>query len=181
VGYVPENAEIYPHLSGYDYLLMVGRLRLIPEKPLDKKIRELLELFQLSMEMDLAISSYSKGMVQKVLIASALLHDPEILLLDEPLSGLDVTTSLVIKDVIRMLAEGGTIIVYSSHILEVVEKVCSRAIIIHRGSIVADDSVENLRHLMKLPSLEKIFSELVVQEDTAARARRIVSAVKSGE
>ncbi len=179
IGYVPENAEIYPHLSGYDYLLMVGRLRHIPERILKPRIRELMESFELSSEMDMAISSYSKGMVQKVLISSALLHDPEILLLDEPLSGLDVTTGLVIKDLVRMLAASGRIIVYSSHVLEVVEKVCSRAIIIHKGSIVADDSVANLRKLMRLPSLEEIFSQLVVKEDTEAKARDILAAIRS--
>lgn len=179
IGYVPENAEIYPHLSAYDYLLLVGRLRQIPEKSLKKRTKQLLELFKLSVEMDLAISSYSKGMIQKVLIASALLHDPEILLLDEPLSGLDVTTSLVIKDLLKMLAADGKLIIYSSHILEVVEKLCSRAIIIHRGKIVADDSVENLRTLMKLPSLEEIFNQLVVHEDTAAQARGIISAIRT--
>lgn len=179
IGYVPENAEIYPHLSGLDYLLLVGRLRNIPEKILRPRSRRLLEIFQLSMEMDMAISSYSKGMIQKVLIASALLHDPEILLLDEPLSGLDVTTSLVIKDLLRMFAEEGKIIIYSSHILEVVEKICSRAIIIHKGGIVADDSVHNLRNLMELPTLDEIFSQLVVQEDTQAQAKEILQAVKS--
>lgn len=180
LGYVPEQSEIYPHLTAYEYLLMVGRLRLIPEAVLKNKIVALLELFRLSLEMDLAISSYSKGMVQKVLIASALLHDPEVLLLDEPLSGLDVTTSLVIKDLLSLLARSGKIVIYSSHILEVVEKVCSRAIIIHKGSIVADDSVENLRDLMKLPSLDKIFSQLVVQEDTAATAQEIYKVIRSG-
>jgi len=178
IGYVPENAEIYPHLSAYDYLLMVGRLRHIPERILKPRIRELMESFELSFEMDMAISSYSKGMVQKVLISSALLHDPEILLLDEPLSGLDVTTGRVIKDLVRMLAGSGRIIVYSSHVLEVVEKVCSRAIIIHKGSIVADDSVANLRKLMRLPSLEEIFSQLVVKEDTEAKAREILAAIR---
>jgi ABC-2 type transport system ATP-binding protein len=179
VGYVPENAEIYPHLSAYEYLLMVGRLRHIPDRILKPRIKDLMGSFQLSIEMDMAISSYSKGMVQKVLISSALLHDPEILLLDEPLSGLDVTTGLVIKDLVRMLAESGKIIIYSSHILEVVEKVCSRAIIIHLGSIVADDSMANLRQLMKLPSLEEIFSQLVVKEDTEAKAREILAAIRT--
>ena len=180
IGYVPENAGIYPHLSGYDYLLMVGRLRQIPDRMLKPRIKELLASFHLSMEMDMAISSYSTGMVQKVLISSALLHDPEILLLDEPLSGLDVTTGLVIKDLLRMLAGSGRVIFYSSHVLEVVEKVCSRAIIIHQGSVVADDSVENLRKLMRLPSLEKIFSQLVVEEDTEAKAREILAAIRPG-
>jgi len=178
LGYVPEQSEIYPHLSAYEYLLMVGRLRQIPEKTLKSKIRKLLDLFNLSLEMDMAISSFSKGMIQKVLISSALLHDPDILLLDEPLSGLDVTTSLVIKDTLAMLADEGKLIIYSSHILEVVEKICSRVIIIHKGRILADDSIDNLRSLMKLPSLEEIFSQLVVKEDTKATARGITDTIK---
>ena len=177
IGYVPEESEIYPHLSAFEYLLMVGRLRQIPDKILKIRIERLLELFHLSMEMDMAISSFSKGMIQKVLIASALLHDPEILLLDEPLSGLDVTTSLVIRDLVRMLAEEGKIIIYSSHVLEVVEKICLRTIIIHNGSIVADDSVENLQKLMELPSLEKIFNQLVQHEDTHATAQGILDVI----
>ncbi len=177
IGYVPENADIYPHLSAGEYLLMVGRLRQIPDRILKPRIQELLESFQLSLEIDMPISSFSKGMVQKVLISSALLHNPEILLLDEPLSGLDVTTGLVIKDLIRMLAASGRIIFYSSHILEVVEKICSRAIIIHLGTLVADDSVASLRHLMQLPNLEEIFSQLVVKENTEDKAKRILAAI----
>jgi len=178
IGYVPEEAEIYPHLSAYDYLLMVGRLRDIPEKILNEKIERFMSLFSLAEDMDSAISSYSKGMVQKVLLASALLHNPDILLLDEPLSGLDVETSLIIKDLVQKLSREGKIIFYCSHILEVVEKVCSKVIIIHKGKIVANDSVENLRNLMKLPSLEKIFSQLVVREDSEKIADDVVKAMK---
>jgi len=178
IGYVPEQSEIYPHLSAYDYLLMVGRLRHIHEKILKEKIEQFMKLFSLSMEMHSSIASYSKGMIQKVLISSALLHNPDILLLDEPLSGLDVTTGLIIKDLVQRLAKEGKIIVYSSHILEVVEKICSRVIIIHKGCIVADDSVENLRDLMKLPSLEEIFNQLVVQEDTEKITKGVVQAMK---
>jgi ABC-2 type transport system ATP-binding protein len=178
IGYVPEQSEIYPHLSAYDYLLMVGRLRHIPEKVLSEKIEQFMKLFNLSMEMHSSIASYSKGMIQKVLISSALLHNPDILLLDEPLAGLDVTTGLIIKDLVQRLAKEGKTIVYSSHILEVVEKICSRVIIIHKGCIVADDSVENLRDLMKLPSLEEIFNQLVVQEDTEEITKGVVEAMK---
>ena len=178
IGYVPEEPDIYPHLSAYDYLLMVGRLRQIPEKALKEKIEQFMELFKLSMEMQSSISSYSKGMVQKVLLSAALLHDPEILLLDEPLSGLDVETSLIIKDLVKQLSEEGKIIFYCSHILEVVEKVCSRVIIIHNGRILADDSVENLRNLTKVPSLEEIFSQLVIQEDTKEISKEIIHVMK---
>ena len=178
IGYVPEESEIYPHLSAYDYLLMVGRLRQIPEKTLKGKIEQFMELLKLSLEMQSSISSYSKGMVQKVLLSAALLHDPDILLLDEPLSGLDVETSLIIKDLIKQLSKEGKIIFYCSHILEVVEKVCSRVIIIHKGKILTDDSVENMRHLMKVPSLEEIFSQLVIQQDTEKISREIVHIMK---
>jgi len=177
IGYVPESSAIYPHLSAVDYLLLVGRLRCLPDELLQQKIVELMKLFGLENEMDMEISSFSKGMTQKVLLASALLHNPEILLLDEPLSGLDVTTGLIIKELVRLLTKKGRIVIYSSHILEVVEKICSRAIIIHKGRIVADDSVDNLRKLMKLPSLEKIFAQLVSQEDTEAIARGIFDVI----
>ena len=117
-------------------------------------------------------------MVQKVLLSAALLHDPDILLLDEPLSGLDVETSLIIKDLVKQLSNEGKIIFYCSHILEVVEKVCSRVIIIHKGKILTDDSVENLRNLMKVPSLEEIFSQLVIQQDTEKISKEIVHIMK---
>jgi ABC-2 type transport system ATP-binding protein len=180
IGYVPEQSEIYPHLSAYDYLLLVGRLRRLPEKLLHKKIGRFMELFSLSSDKHSAISSYSKGMVQKVLIASALLHNPDILLLDEPLSGLDVTTGLIIKELIQELSKEGKIIIYSSHILEIVEKICSRVIIIHKGRIVADDSVDRLRDLMHLPSLEVIFGQLVEQENTAAIAKGVSETMRLG-
>ena len=178
LGYVPENSAVYLHLSARDYLFMVGRLRNISAKVLNIKITEIMRLLNLSLEIDMAMSSYSKGMVQKVLLASALLHNPDILLLDEPLSGLDVTPGLIMRDLIKTLANEGKIVVYSSHILEIVEKICSRAIIIHEGSIVADDSVENLRNLMKLPSLEQIFNQLVIQEDTQSIAKGITDVIK---
>ena len=179
VGYVPEQSEVYPHLSAQEYLLMVGRLRHLPESSLREKIESLMTLFDLDRDMTSPISSYSKGMRQKVLISAALLHNPEILLFDEPLSGLDVTTAMVVKDIIHHLALENKTILYSSHVLEVTEKLCTRVIIIHKGRIVANDSVENLRQLMKVPSLEDIFSQLVVEEDTGAIARRVIEIIKS--
>ena len=180
IGYVPEQSEIYPHLSAYDYLLLVGRLRRIPESLLSKKIERFMELFSLSSDMYTAISSYSKGMVQKVLIAAALLHNPDILLLDEPLSGLDVTTGLILKDLVQKLSQEGKIIIYSSHVLEIVEKICSRVIIIHKGCLVTDDSVENLRNLMELPSLVDIFNQLVEQDNTEDIAQGVLEAMRLG-
>ena len=178
LGYVPEQSEIYPHLSAYEYLLLVGRLRHLHEKSLKEKIERFLELFGLADDMHAAISSYSKGMRQKVLISAALLHNPDILLLDEPLSGLDVTTTLTARDLIRRLALENKTVLFSSHILEVTEKICSRVVILHRGVVAADDSVENLRVLMKVPSLERIFSQLAVEVDTEAVACSLVEVMK---
>jgi ABC-2 type transport system ATP-binding protein len=180
IGYVPEQSELYPHLSGQDYLYLVGRLRLIPEGVLRNKVRAFLELWGLDEDKDVALASYSKGMKQKILIAAALLHDPDLLLLDEPLSGLDVTTSLVVRDLIKRLAAAGKVVIYSSHVLEVTEKVCSRVIIIHRGSVVADDSVDGLRRLMNLDGLAEIFDQLVVHEDTDLVARRLFETMRLG-
>ena len=117
-------------------------------------------------------------MRQKILICGALLHDPDVLIFDEPLSGLDVTSVLVFRDVVKSLASEGKIIIYTSHILEVIEKLCFRVMILHRGRVVANDRVERLRDLMKLPSLEEIFRELVVEEDTERVAKDIVEVMK---
>ena len=179
LGYVPEQCEIYAHLSAYEYLIMVGRLRGLRDKLIKKRVLEFLKVFDLAEDMHGVIGSFSKGMRQKVLLAAALLHDPDVLLLDEPLSGLDVTMALIVRDLIRALARENKIIIYSSHILEVTEKVCSKVIILHKGSIVAYDSVDNLRTLMNLPSLAEIFSQLVVHEDTEKLAGRLVAAMRS--
>jgi ABC-2 type transport system ATP-binding protein len=179
LGYVPEQSEIYPYLSGYDYLILVGRLRGLPEAALREKARAFLRVFDLDADRDNPISSYSKGMRQKVLISAALLHDPVILLLDEPLSGLDVTTGLVVRDLVRRLAEKDKIVIYSSHVLEVTEKICTRVLILDKGRIVADDSVDSLRSLMNLPSLVDIFNQLVSHEDTDAVAQSLVAVMQS--
>jgi len=178
LGYVPEEPHLYPYLSGKEYLELVGRLRSIPEPLLASKSESLLGLFGLGAYRYSAISSYSKGMRQKILICAALLHNPEVLILDEPLSGLDVTSVLVFQDVIKQLAGEGKIILYTSHILQLTEKLCSSVMILHRGRVVANDRVERLRDLMKLPSLEEIFRELVVEEDTGSVAKDIVQVMK---
>lgn len=178
VGYVPEDPAIYSHMSAYDYLLMVGRLRKIGDTVLREKIMGFMKLFDLSGDIYSEIASFSKGMVQKVLISAALLHDPEVLLLDEPLSGLDVTTSLVIRELVRKLSAAGKIVIYSSHILEIVEKVASRIIILYQGQVRADDSVDNLRQMMKVPSLEEIFKNLVIQVNPLDVASELFSLMK---
>lgn len=178
IGYVPEDPLLYPYMTGLEYLQLVGRLRSIPEAVLQPKAERLLDLFGLYGHRYSPISSYSKGMKQKVLISAALLHNPDILIFDEPLSGLDVTSVLTLRSVVRSLAGEGKIILYSSHVLEVVEKMCSRVVILYKSHVVADESVERLRDLMSSPSLEDIFSQLVLQQDTEQLASEIVQAIK---
>ncbi len=173
LGYVPETAEVYPFLSGREYLLLSGRLRSLPEETLEGRVDRLLELLGLAGHRHQGLDSYSKGMRQKVLIAAALLHDPLVLVLDEPLSGLDVSSVLVMKALLRELAGRGRVILYSTHHLEVAEKLCERVLILHEGRVVADDSVANLRELRQRPSLEEIFASWVLEDEPQATAARI--------
>jgi ABC-2 type transport system ATP-binding protein len=177
VGYVPEEPHLYPYMTGREYLELVGRLRALPEQRLRERIDELMRALGLGAAQHSALETYSKGMRQKVLLAAALIHNPSILILDEPLSGLDVTSALIVRGVIERLARAGRTILFSSHTLEVVEKVCARVIILHRGAVVADDAVGRLRDLMNLPSLEEVFTQLVIEEDTERIAGEIVDVI----
>jgi ABC-2 type transport system ATP-binding protein len=179
MGYVPEEPHLYTHLSGLEYLVMVGQLRNLPAKSTADCIDGLLRLFSLHGDRHSQISAYSKGMRQKVLLAAALMHNPQLILLDEPFSGLDVGSALVLRSLIQELAARGKVVLFSSHDLETVERVCSRVVILHRGRIVADDSIEHLRTLMALPTLEDIFSQLAVEQDTAAISREIADLIRA--
>jgi ABC-2 type transport system ATP-binding protein len=178
IGYVPEEPHLYPHLSGREYLQLVGRLRGMPRSVLEPKLDRFLKLFSLHTDAHAPLSSYSKGMRQKILLSGALLHNPNILILDEPFSGLDVTSAMVVRSLLRTLAEEGKMIFYSSHVLEVVEKVCSTVLILRKGQVIAYDSIHRLRELMDQPSLEGVFAQLAEVEDGESVARRIVEAMK---
>jgi ABC-2 type transport system ATP-binding protein len=173
VGYVPEEAFLYPFLSGREYLEFVGRLRELPERLLATKISTLLDLLGIGSAAGQSISAYSKGMRQKVLIAAALLHDPDIVIFDEPESGLDVTTALVLRHLVRALAARGKAVLYSSHVLEHVEKLCANVIVLYRGRMVANASVDHLRAVMSGGSLEEVFSQLAMQVDPERVGRDI--------
>jgi ABC-2 type transport system ATP-binding protein len=173
LGYVPEEPHLYSYLTGPEYLQLVGRLRGLPEALLDAKIEGFMRLFSLEADQYSTLAAYSKGMRQKILLAAALLHDPEIIVLDEPFSGLDVTSTLVLRSLLRTLAAEGRVVLFSSHVLEIVEKICSDVVILADGRVVANDSVERLRDLMSLPSLEDVFARLVVQEDIATTAQQL--------
>ena len=179
MGYVPEEPHLYSHLSGLEYLVMVGQLRNLPRKPTAERVDGMLRLLSLHGDRHAPISAYSKGMRQKVLLISALLHNPELILLDEPFSGLDVSSGLVLRSLIQELAARGKVVLFSSHELETVERVCSHIVILHRGKVVADDSIERLRSLMELPTLERIFSQLAVEQDTAAISREIADLIRA--
>ena len=179
MGYVPEEPHLYPHLTGLEYLVMVGQLRGLSTKPAAECIDGMLRLFSLHSDRHVPISSYSKGMRQKILLSAALLHNPDLILLDEPFSGLDVGTGLVLRSLIQELASRGKVVLFSSHELETVERVSSRVVILHRGKVVADDSIENLRNLMAVHTLEGIFSQLAVEQDTAAITREIADLIRA--
>ena len=125
------------------------------------------------------ISSYSKGMRQRVLLAAALLHDPRLLIFDEPLSGLDVVSSRLFKDLIELLAAEGKAVLYISHVLEVVERVCSRVVVIAKGRVLADARPADLKQLMHLSNLESVFAQLVEQEDTRILAQQMVEVMQA--
>lgn len=179
MGYVPEEPHLYTHLSGLEYLWMVGQLRNLPPKSTADRIDGLLHLLSLHGDRHVPMSAYSKGMRQKVLLIAALLHNPDLILLDEPFSGLDVSSGLVLRSLIQELAARGKAVLFSSHELETVERVCAHIVILHRGKTVADDSIERLRTLLELPTLEKIFSQLAVEQDTAAISRDIADLIRA--
>ena len=178
LGYVPEEPHLYSYLTGLEYLQLIGRLRLLPTAVVDQKANDLLSLLAMHPHRHAPISAYSKGMKQRVLIAAALLHDPDLLVLDEPLSGIDVTSAQLFKHLLTELAAAGKMILYISHVLEAVEKACAQIVIIYKGKIRAADSVDNLRNLMQLPSLEEIFSQLAEQRDLEKAARDIVAVMR---
>ena len=177
IGYVPEEPHLYPHLSGREYLQLAGRLRGMPRATLEPKMDELLRLIGLWEGRHSPLAGYSKGMRQKILLMAALLHDPELLILDEPFSGLDVNASMILRGLLDALAARGKMVLYSSHVLEVVEKVCNTVLILRKGRVVAHDSVTHLRDMMEKSSLEGVFAQLTQPEDTNAVARRILDVV----
>jgi ABC-2 type transport system ATP-binding protein len=178
LGYVPEEAHLYTYLSALEYLQLVGRLRGLGERPIQIKAHKLLQLLGLDSWRHSPISMYSKGMKQRVLIAAALMHDPKLLIFDEPLSGLDVVSSRLFKDLLLELTAAGKAILYISHVLEVVEQICNRVVVIAKGKILADASPSQLTALMKLENLESAFAQLVQQEDTRSVARELVEAIR---
>ncbi|ACA54710.1 ABC transporter ATP-binding protein [Clostridium botulinum] len=160
IGYVPENGEIYDNLTAYEYITFLGEIYGMELKEVNNKAKKLMRLFGIEEAYHSRISSYSKGMRQKLLIIASLIHNPDILFLDEPLSGLDANSVLVFKEVLSKLASEGKTIFYSSHIMEVVEKISSRIILLNNGQIAADGTFEELKKKNMEGSLEQIFNQI---------------------
>jgi len=177
IGYVPEAAALYEALSAREYLQLVSALHHQPFEDAKRRIGELLEQLDLSAAMDQRLGEFSKGMKQKVLIASALLHRPEVLFLDEPLTGLDANAALMVKELIRSLAAQGRTIFFCSHVLEVVERVCSRIIIIDKGRVVADGTAAAIGEITGTGSLEAAFIALTGRRQAGQTAEDLLRAL----
>ena len=178
IGYVPEAAALFESLTAQEFLELSGRLHGVSEEALEARMRGILEAFDLFPDRVSRLDTYSKGMRQKILIAAALLHNPDLLLLDEPLSGLDVNASIMIKDLLAALAADGKTILYSSHVLDVVERVCDRVLIIHEGNLIADGTPEDLKSSAQQSTLEDVFRKLTRSESAEAGVSRIVAALR---
>ena len=160
IGYVPEIADLYESLTAMEYLSFIGQLYGLEINYIERRSKSLMELLGISQCVNTRISACSKGMKQKILLISSLIHNPDILFLDEPLSGLDANTVMIVKELMSSLAAKGKTIFYSSHIMDVVEKLSNRIVLINKGNIVADSTFEELQKSSHEGTLEDIFNQL---------------------
>jgi len=177
IGYVPENAVLYEALSVAEFLLLVGRLHGLDDALIRARAEACLSAFELDGHLPARIATLSKGMRQKVLITSALLHGPELLFVDEPLSGLDVNSAILIKEFLRGLAAAGRTVFYCSHVMDVVERICDRIVIVDKGRIAAQGSYAELERQVQGGSLEAIFARLTSSGHEGRRARALLDAL----
>lgn len=180
VGYVPEEAQLYEHLTLVEHLQLMGRLYSLEERLIAQKMKELVKLFDMAPQANQRISSFSQGMRQKCLIMSALLHNPDVLFLDEPFTNLDVTTVTLMKTVLQRLADLGKTILYCTHILEVAETLCPRIMIINAGKLIADAPVAELRQLTNQTALNEIFAQLTETTGLDEKTEEVVRIVTEG-
>lgn len=179
VGYVPELAELYEVLTPWEYLQFVANLQGMMPQVFEPRIERMLEAFGLKENMHQRMESFSKGMRQKVLLISGILHNPGIIILDEPLSGLDANSVILVKELISKLAQEGKTIFYCSHMMDVVEKVSDRIVLINGGKVVADDTFAALQEQMGQQHLEQIFSSLTSQQKPGASADELLRAFET--
>lgn len=178
IGYVPETADLYDALTAHEYLTFIGRLYGLSERTVASTAATLMSILDLESAYHNRLSSFSKGMRQKVLLISSLLHNPDILFLDEPLSGLDANSVSVVKDILIQLAAHGKTIFYSSHIMEVVQKISNRIVLLNDGSVVADGTFEQLAHEAREQSLEAVFNDITGFHEHTDIAQRFVTVVE---
>jgi ABC-2 type transport system ATP-binding protein len=178
IGYVPENCALYENLTAREYLELVGNLHHLPPDRIATQIERLLTTLDLVDAIDRRMTGYSKGMKQKILLTSALLHNPDLIIMDEPFSGLDSNSAAVFKQLIGQLVAGGKTVIFSSHVLEVVEKLCGRLLIIHEGERLAAGTIKEVLAQAGENSLEKAFSKLTGVTDIADRAADILDALE---
>ncbi len=176
IGYVPELAELYDVLTPAEFLGFMGELYSMPKELAGDRITKMLAAFGLEPNMHQRMDTFSKGMRQKVLISSGLLHNPDIIILDEPLSGLDANSVIIVKDLISKLAKDGKTIFYCSHMMDVVEKVSDRIVLINEGTVIADGSFEELQQQQGNQSLEKIFANMTSKESLSDAADQLMNA-----
>jgi ABC-2 type transport system ATP-binding protein len=179
VGYVPEEPYLYTHLTASEYLMLVGRLRGLGEAILGDRVARLLHLFQLHDARYKTMTAFSKGMRQRVLLAAALLHDPDLIVLDEPFSGLDVNAGLLFRALLQQLAAEGKAVLFSTHRFDMVERLCSRVVILSSGRVVAEMPVADLERTGD-GSLERLFVRITEQPDYTPVARQILNAIRLG-
>lgn len=162
ISYVPDNPILYEHLTGIQYLNFVADMYDMTYKEREAKIVEYAKKFELYDDLGNLVSSYSHGMKQKLVLISAFMHEPLLLILDEPFVGLDPKASFILKNELKEKAKEGRIIFFSTHVLDVAEKLCNRIAIIKDGKLIVDGDMERI---IKDKSLEEVFMELVVENE----------------
>ena len=178
IGYVPEVTELYESLTAKEYLTFIGQLYDMEYEEADEKALKLMSILGIDYAYESKLASFSKGMKQKVSIISSLLHNPEIIFLDEPLSGLDANSVMIIKEIIVNLKKSGKTIFYSSHIMEVVENISDRILVLNNGKIVADGNFEEIKNTNFNGSLEEIFNELTGFNEHKELADKFIEAIQ---
>ncbi len=177
-GYVPESGALYESLTGWEYLELVADLHHLDRQVFEQRAGEFLDLFELHEAKDKRISGYSKGMRQKILISAALIHNPPVLLFDEPLNGVDANTALIFKQLLKRLGEQGKTILFCSHVLEVVERLCTRIVIIRDGQVVADGTPEAISKQTGHSSLENAFHQITGGANAEEKAEEFLQALE---
>lgn len=178
IGYVPETAEIYENLTACEYLSFLGDIYGLDSEKIHDKAKKLLALFNIDSYYNTRIDAYSKGMKQKLLIVSSLIHNPDLLFFDEPLSGLDANSVMIFKEILDSLSKKGKTVFYSSHIMDVVEKISDRILLISDGIVIADGTFEELKNRSHEGSLEEIFNQLTGFDSHKEIADEFVSIIE---